>query len=210
MRRNDAPMASIDGIPEESDRHVDPFEAAYMEPSPTRASRRRRARRRRSALVRAAPSEAFALKGWVLDPDRAIKDGYVVVGAGHTIKAVTETRPEGVPVMETDGVILPGLIDLHGHPEFNVFAAWEPPKQFVNRYAWRGSDLYKQLVREPQDHLLKAAAGEDPAALRRDPRAGGRRDRDPGHRRPGRRATRTRRWCATSTCGSSARTADAR
>jgi 5-methylthioadenosine/S-adenosylhomocysteine deaminase len=23
------------------------------------------------------------------------------------------------------GVILPGLIDLHGHPEFNVLAAWE-------------------------------------------------------------------------------------
>ena len=46
---------------------------------------------------------------------------------------------------ETDGVITPGLIDLHGHPEFNIFAAWEPPKQFVNRYAWRGSDLYQQL-----------------------------------------------------------------
>ena len=53
-------------------------------------------------------------------------------------------------------MILPGLIDLHGHPEFNVFAAWEPPRQFPNRYAWRGSDLYKQLVREPQDRLLKA------------------------------------------------------
>jgi cytosine/adenosine deaminase-related metal-dependent hydrolase len=51
-------------------------------------------------------------------------------------------------------VIAPGLIDLHGHPEFNVFAAWEPPQRFVNRYAWRGSDLYKQLVRDPQNVLL--------------------------------------------------------
>jgi hypothetical protein len=41
-------------------------------------------------------------------------------------------------------------------PSSNVFAAWEPPKQFVNRYAWRDSCLYKQLVRQPQDRLLKA------------------------------------------------------
>jgi cytosine/adenosine deaminase-related metal-dependent hydrolase len=51
-------------------------------------------------------------------------------------------------------VILPGLIDLHGHPEFNVFAAWEPPRLFANRYIWRDSDIYHQLVRDPQDVLL--------------------------------------------------------
>jgi 5-methylthioadenosine/S-adenosylhomocysteine deaminase len=134
-----------------------PFEAAYRagvaepeEPPTTQPGRDR------GALVSAAPSEAFALKGCVLTPDRAIENGYVVVGDGTTIKAVSQSRPSGVPVRETDGVILPGLIDLHGHPEFNVFAAWEPPRQFPNRYAWRGSDLYKQLVREPQDRLLTA------------------------------------------------------
>jgi 5-methylthioadenosine/S-adenosylhomocysteine deaminase len=136
---------------------LDPFEAAYSagvvepeelpQPPPGRD---------RGALVRAAPSEVFALKGCVLTPDRAIENGHVVVGDGSTIKAVTEAKPDGVPVKETEGVILPGLIDLHGHPEFNVFAAWEPPRQFPNRYSWRGSDLYKQLVREPQDRLLKA------------------------------------------------------
>lgn len=51
-------------------------------------------------------------------------------------------------------MILPGLIDLHGHPEFNVFSPWEPPQRFVNRYAWRGSDLYRQLVRDPQNRLM--------------------------------------------------------
>jgi 5-methylthioadenosine/S-adenosylhomocysteine deaminase len=136
---------------------IGPFEAAFhtgvVEPeeAPPRPSGPDR-----GALVRAAPSEAFALKGCVLTPDRAIEKGFVVVGDGSTINAVTETKPGGVPVRETDGVILPGLIDLHGHPEFNVFAAWEPPRQFPNRYGWRGSDLYKQLVREPQDRLLKA------------------------------------------------------
>jgi 5-methylthioadenosine/S-adenosylhomocysteine deaminase len=36
-----------------------------------------------------------------------------------------------------------------------VFAAWEPPKVYINRYAWRHDDLYHKLIREPQDLLLK-------------------------------------------------------
>src|SRR5215210_8233127 len=117
-------MASVDRPQTESEAHAaDPFEVAYtagvVEPgeAPTAGREGRR------ALVRAAPSEAFALKGCVLTPGRAIENGYVVVGEGSTIKAVAESKPAGVPVTDTGGVILPGLIDLHGHPEFNVFAA---------------------------------------------------------------------------------------
>jgi 5-methylthioadenosine/S-adenosylhomocysteine deaminase len=141
---------------------VDRFEAAYTEgvqdePSPAAAGRQESGR---ELLLRAAPAEAVALAGCVLTPDRAIEKGYVVVGAGKQIQAVTDQKPAGVRIHETDGVITPGLIDLHGHPEFNIFAAWEPPQQFVNRYAWRGSDLYKLLVREPQNKLLTALPPE--------------------------------------------------
>jgi 5-methylthioadenosine/S-adenosylhomocysteine deaminase len=58
-------------------------------------------------------------------------------------------------------VILPGLLDLHGHPEFNVFAAWEPPQLFANRYLWRASPIYQALVRDPQDRLLDAGLGDE-------------------------------------------------
>jgi 5-methylthioadenosine/S-adenosylhomocysteine deaminase len=104
---------------------------------------------------RAAPTEAVALRGYVLTPTQAIENGHVVVGPGKEIKAVQAAKPQGVRVHDTGGVILPGLIDLHGHPEFNVFAAWEPPRRFPNRYSWRASELYKQLVRRPQDRLLE-------------------------------------------------------
>jgi 5-methylthioadenosine/S-adenosylhomocysteine deaminase len=108
-------------------------------------------------LTRAAPVDAaVALHGCVLTPARAIENGYVVV-SGKQVEAVQEDKPEGVAVHDVgDAVIAPGLIDLHGHPEFNVFAAWEPPRQFPNRYSWRGSDLYHELVRDPQDRILKA------------------------------------------------------
>ena len=80
----------------------------------------------RELLLRAVPAEATALRGCVLTPTRAIENGYVVIDAAE-IKAVSEQEPDGVRVHDTAGVIAPGLIDLHGHPEFNVFAAWEPP-----------------------------------------------------------------------------------
>ncbi len=137
------------------DREPGPFEAAYtaavseaMSPPSTEDVL--------EVLPRLAPTEAIALRGCVLTPNEAIENGYVVVGAGRVIQAVQASEPQGVTVHDTGGVILPGLIDLHGHPEFNGFAAWEPPKQFVNRYAWRDSPLYDLLVRLPQDRLKRA------------------------------------------------------
>jgi 5-methylthioadenosine/S-adenosylhomocysteine deaminase len=105
--------------------------------------------------VRAPPRAPFALRGTVITPDKKLDDGYVVVEAGK-IASVGKTRPQGVDVLETDGVIMPGLIDLHGHPEYNVFAAWEPPKDYVNRYAWRGSKEYQLIVKEPWAKLTGA------------------------------------------------------
>jgi 5-methylthioadenosine/S-adenosylhomocysteine deaminase len=106
-----------------------------------------------TAGPRATPSGPFALHGAVITPAGSWSSGYVTVADG-LIGDVTQNPPTDVPVLETDGVILPGLIDLHGHPEFNVFAAWEPPRLFSNRYIWRASELYHQLVRDPQDTLL--------------------------------------------------------
>jgi cytosine/adenosine deaminase-related metal-dependent hydrolase len=144
----------------------DPFERAYSAaiardeglPTPLleRASR--------DALLLAPVEGGYALKGCVLTPDEVHEDGYVVVGSDGTIAAVQTTRPGDVAVVETEGVILPGLLDLHNHPDFNIFAAWEPPKAFINRMQWRGSDLYRQLVRAPWDQL--ALGHLDTAAAR--------------------------------------------
>jgi cytosine/adenosine deaminase-related metal-dependent hydrolase len=110
---------------------------------------------RGAGLTRALPAKPYALRGTVLTPDRKLDDGYVVVEDGK-IASVGKAKPEGVDVLETGGVILPALIDLHGHPEYNVFAAWEPPKEYVNRYAWRGSKEYQLVVKEPWAKLTGA------------------------------------------------------
>ena len=98
--------------------------------------------------ARVMPLDAWALRGTVLTPSRQLDDAYVEVN-GDRIARVTATRPSAARIIDTEGIILPGLIDLHGHPEYNVFAAWEPPKRYVNRYAWRRSKQYAAVVKEP-------------------------------------------------------------
>jgi 5-methylthioadenosine/S-adenosylhomocysteine deaminase len=109
--------------------------------------------------LRATPPEAIALVGCIVTPDEVLDPGCVVVDAGKIV-SIGATPPQGAHVIETSGVVCPGLIDLHGHPEFNIFAAWEPPTQFINRYAWRGSELYRQIVRDPQNKLKDALADQ--------------------------------------------------
>ncbi len=112
-----------------------------------------------SPLGVAAASE-YALRGCVITPDRRIDDGFVHVAGDRIVSVGASAPPAGVVVIETEGVILPGLIDLHGHPEFNVFAPWEPPRLFERRRTWRGSREYKSIVREPWNNLTRAVAGE--------------------------------------------------
>jgi cytosine/adenosine deaminase-related metal-dependent hydrolase len=91
----------------------------------------------------------------LLTPDEQVEDGWLVI-TGGTITEVRDTAPAGVPTVETSGVVLPGLIDLHGHPEYNVFAAWEPPRRYDNRYQWRRSAEYRAVIRDPYARLTTA------------------------------------------------------
>jgi 5-methylthioadenosine/S-adenosylhomocysteine deaminase len=74
------------------------------------------------------------------------------------IADIGEGEPDGpVQVIDTEGVILPGLIDLHGHPEYDVFSAWEPPQRYENRYRWRASEVYARVIKDPWHELVSVA-----------------------------------------------------
>ena len=100
-------------------------------------------------LTGVAAAGPFALRGCVLTPNQVIENGWVEIDGGTIVRVGTAAPGAGVRRLETDGVILPGLIDLHGHPEYNVFAAWEPPKLYANRGRWRDSKQYAQIVKLP-------------------------------------------------------------
>jgi 5-methylthioadenosine/S-adenosylhomocysteine deaminase len=128
----------------------DPFTQAYLAGMPDSLEGTERAAPRRAQ--RSLANETIALGGQVITPQGARK-GWVRIEGG-TIAAISSRKPTGAVAIETDGVILPGMLDLHGHPEFNVFAPWEPPKSYVNRYSWRASKPYHDLVRDPQNALI--------------------------------------------------------
>ena len=141
------------------------FDGRYAEGllDPPPIDEREAAREARAGQARAMPDDPFALKGCVLTPDDALEDHHVVIERG-VIADVSPRAADGVDVIETKGVVLPGLIDLHGHPEFNVFAPWEPPRSYMNRYQWRRSKEYAAVVREPWA-LLAGEDGERPSLL---------------------------------------------
>ena len=78
---------------------------------------------------------------------------------GGRILRIQPERPDvpGVPVLTTDDIVLPGFIDLHNHPSYNVFPRWAPPHRYANRYEWRDSDEYRKTLEAPA-----AALSDDP------------------------------------------------
>jgi 5-methylthioadenosine/S-adenosylhomocysteine deaminase len=98
-----------------------------------------------------APPEPVALGGLIVLEDHAMR-GWVTI-SGTAIEDITTRKPAHARPLVTDGVVLPGMLDMHNHPDFNVFAPWEPPQVFPNRYAWRGSRLYDELIKVPNRHM---------------------------------------------------------
>jgi hypothetical protein len=101
----------------------------------------------------------FLIRGDVVTPDGIMRNAWVDVRAGRILRIQREP-PEAadVPVIETTDIVLPGFIDLHNHPSYNVFPRWNPPHKFANRYEWRDSDVYRTTLEIP---ALKLS--DDPA-----------------------------------------------
>ena len=96
--------------------------------------------------------DGFLLRGTVLAPDVVIDPGEVVVD-GQMITCVdtdcsAATSGGTFTVIETDGVISPGLIDAHNHLPYNFLPPWfpNPMTVFNNRYEWADEAAYRQHI----------------------------------------------------------------
>lgn len=108
-----------------------------------------------------ASDARLALRGTILTPERVIADGLVVI-EGDRISAVIDHRPgvEGVPTIDTGGIILPGLIDLHNHPLWAVFPRWKAGGEFHNRDEWRRAPAYVEGYVEPERAMSRTMTCE--------------------------------------------------
>jgi cytosine/adenosine deaminase-related metal-dependent hydrolase len=106
-------------------------------------------------------SPPLALTGQIV----TMNDGFTVVRRGAlymqngVIAAVQEHDApppagfENVRVVDVEGTIFPGLIELHNHLAYNALQLWHVPKQFKNRDQWGGTDEYQRLVTGPMKVL---------------------------------------------------------
>jgi cytosine/adenosine deaminase-related metal-dependent hydrolase len=112
---------------------------------------------------------ALVLLGAVMSLDDEIgdrRDAAVYIGDDGLIEAVaaeSDTEPAGyenAPHLPTDGVISPGLIDLHNHLAYNFRPLWVPPRAepYTRRDQWPGEQAYTLEIRDPAN-AMGAAAG---------------------------------------------------
>ena len=98
-----------------------------------------------------AQEHPYALSGTLATPNGIIPHGTILIGSG-AIQAVGAdiVVPPGAPVVETDGVIFPGLIDTHNHLIWNVFPHWKPAAPVEDRYDWQAMSDYVAKLPLPE------------------------------------------------------------
>jgi cytosine/adenosine deaminase-related metal-dependent hydrolase len=106
-------------------------------------------------LLAQTPSASFALRGTLITPGGIVENGTVVIQQNKIVAVGTKVKlPPNSTVIDTGGVISPGLIDLHNHLTYNVFPRWHPSEVFGNRYDWQQKPIYQTLIESPHAGMV--------------------------------------------------------
>jgi hypothetical protein len=102
-------------------------------------------------VLTAGASNRFLLRGTVITPSDSF-DGAVLV-EDSLISCVQpgtgcDSQAQGATIIETDGVISPGLIDMHNHILFDIFDNddWLPQHPYTNHTQWTAEARYKTML----------------------------------------------------------------
>ncbi|MGM0595958.1 MAG: amidohydrolase family protein [Myxococcota bacterium] len=100
----------------------------------------------------------FLLKGKILLEDSVISQGEVLI-VNEFITCVdtscsNEPEVDSVTIIETNGIISPGLIDSHNHVSYNFLPEWVPSngQLFNNRYEWADDPEYEEFIKPYTAH----------------------------------------------------------
>jgi len=75
---------------------------------------------------------------------------------------------KNAPLVETQGTIFPGLIELHNHLPYNVLPLWDVPRTYTNRNIWRLKEpKYNPDVAWPEKILAENTDKDYPRAIAR-------------------------------------------
>jgi cytosine/adenosine deaminase-related metal-dependent hydrolase len=113
-------------------------------------------------ILRLGRPDRLLLAGTVVTPDVAF-EGEVLID-GDTLACVApscagEPAAADASMVQTNGIIFPGLIDTHNHILFDIFdeTDWSPAKVYTNHNQWPNEPRYKAMVDAKQ--YLNGEAG---------------------------------------------------
>jgi 5-methylthioadenosine/S-adenosylhomocysteine deaminase len=112
-------------------------------------------------VIDPAEGPQMVLRGQIVTMDgtrRVLKDGMLYIDKGSivAVKATGGAVPagfEGVKVINTQGTIFPGLIELHNHLSYDLLRLWAVPKPYSNRGQWAGIPEYRSTISGPMKVL---------------------------------------------------------
>jgi 5-methylthioadenosine/S-adenosylhomocysteine deaminase len=118
----------------------------------------------KSASPSPAGRDRYALRGTLITPIEIIPAGTILI-VGNKIEAVGKDIdvPVGVPTIETNAFIYPGLIDLHDHITWNFLPRWTPGEEFNDRYEWQTRKDYGDKLKNPHDAIVSASPSPRPS-----------------------------------------------
>ena len=104
-----------------------------------------------------AGEASIVIRGTVVTPDGFIKHGYVGIVNGRVV-SVSDKQPDMPDAIKvnTEGIILPGFVDLHNHVPWNVLPRWRPGRTFTSQPQW-ADDPEFQRFSAPFDHLVASS-----------------------------------------------------
>jgi cytosine/adenosine deaminase-related metal-dependent hydrolase len=105
---------------------------------------------------------SYAISGTIVTARGVIENGTMVV-VKDRIKDIgsNPSVPKETTIIRVDGIVFPGLIDLHNHLVWNVFPRWTLPSPVANRYEWQAMSDYAARLSGPEATLIANDAGCD-------------------------------------------------
>jgi cytosine/adenosine deaminase-related metal-dependent hydrolase len=104
-----------------------------------------------AVIVSSGAADKILLRGMLLTPGQAFSGEVLVEGAQITCVAPScadEAAAVSATVVDTNGIIMPGMIDAHNHVLFNVFdeSDWSPSKAYGNHKQWTNEPRYSAMI----------------------------------------------------------------
>jgi 5-methylthioadenosine/S-adenosylhomocysteine deaminase len=102
-------------------------------------------------LIKKGDADKLLLKGMIVTPDVAFAGEVLVIGDTISCAAASCSAASGAAtasVVDTQGIIFPGLIDAHNHILFDIFDEndWAPTQSYTNHNQWTSSPRYGAMV----------------------------------------------------------------